>query len=175
MNRSRGVFYRPFFCAAALILFLFGGAISYSALPPGDDEHGHDDEHEGRLCRHKAEDVGDPSQPGMHHVATASYNLPNTITITATENGSTTTDTNVHLWAVVYYPGISSGASLSLRADTLWWSIFTAIMAFGLIPAAITRAARPRPTRSLITKGTTTFWSGLQATASSPSPSTPTT
>lgn len=111
MNRSRGVFYRPLFYAAALILPLLNSAISFSALPPGDDEHGHDDEHEGRLCRHKAENVGDPSQPGMHHVATASYNLPNTITITATEGGWTTTDTNVHLWAVVYYPGTSSGAN----------------------------------------------------------------
>jgi len=110
MNRSRGAFYRPLLYAAALMLSLLSGTISFSA-PPGDDEHEHDNEHEGRLCRHKPENVGDPSRPGPHHVATASYNLPNTITITATEGGSTTTDTNVHLWAVVYYPGISSGAN----------------------------------------------------------------
>jgi len=48
MNRSRGAFYRPLLYAAALMLSLLSGTISFSA-PPGDDEHGHDNEHEGRL------------------------------------------------------------------------------------------------------------------------------
>jgi len=104
---------KPFFYPAVLSLILFGGALLLPACPPlpGKDQHHEDEDRDKRLCRHKPEDVGDPSQLGPHPVATTSYNLPNTITITATELGMTTTDTNVHLWAVVFYPGTSPGAN----------------------------------------------------------------
>ena len=111
MIKIRSLAQRMFFLPASLLVLLLGCALALPARQPAqdkDDRHESDDEHEGPRCRQKPSHIDDPSQPGHHHVSKTSYNLPSTITITATENGSTTTDTNVHLWAVVYYPGISS-------------------------------------------------------------------
>jgi hypothetical protein len=112
MKNIRSLARRMLLLPASLLLLVFGGALVLSARQPAqdkDDRHHREGEREGPRCRQKPLHLGDPSQSGHHHVATTSYNLPNTISITATENGWTTTDSNVHLWAVVYYPGISSG------------------------------------------------------------------
>src|SRR5213080_4157963 len=174
MNRSRGAFYRPLLYAAALMLSLLSGTISFSA-PPGDDEHEHDNEHEGRLCRHKPENVGDPSRPGPHHVATASYNRqtlsPSRLRKAARQRLIPTCTSG--LWSITpAFPRVQTRPLLPVSIP--WSSIFMAITAYGSIPGAIIPAGRLPPTQSRITKATITSWSAWRATVSSPCPSTQT-